>query len=43
MSKKTNAGSRHRKDKKMKIRVQVIIESDNGVGEVVQDMVVLQM
>jgi len=32
------AGSRYRKDNKMRIRVQVIVESDDGVGEMVQDM-----
>src|SRR5262249_23150344 len=38
MSRKTGAGSEHRKDKKMKIRVQVIVESDNGAGEIIQDL-----
>jgi hypothetical protein len=42
MSKKTNAGSGHRKDKKMKIRVQVIVESDVGVGEMVQEIAQLE-
>jgi hypothetical protein len=41
-SKKTGAGSGHRKDKKMKIRAQVIVESDNGVGEIVQDVARLE-
>jgi hypothetical protein len=36
MSRKTGAGSGRRKDQKMKIRVQVIVESDNGIGEIVQ-------
>jgi len=38
MSRKTSG----RKDKKMKIRVQVIVESDDGVGEVVQDLARLE-
>src|SRR5262245_8624317 len=42
MSRKTGAGSERRKDKKMKIRVQVIVESDDGVGEVVQDLARLE-
>jgi hypothetical protein len=42
MSKKTNAGSGHRKDKKMKIRVQVIVESDDGVGEMIQEIAQLE-
>src|SRR6266508_2197685 len=42
MSKKTNADSGHRKDKKMKIRVQVIVESDDGVGEMVQEIAQLE-
>jgi hypothetical protein len=42
MSKKTNVGSGHRKDKQMKIRVQVIVESDDGVGEMVQEIAQLE-
>src|SRR5262245_25253015 len=38
MSRKTSAGSQYRKDNKMRIRVQVIVESDDGVGEMVQDI-----
>jgi hypothetical protein len=38
MSRKTGAGSGRRKDQKMKIRVQVIVESDNGIGEIVQEI-----
>jgi hypothetical protein len=35
-SKKTGDGGGHRKDEMMKIGAQAIIESDNGVGEIVQ-------
>src|SRR5262249_44030847 len=42
MSRKTNAGSECRKDKKMKIRVQVIVESDDGAGEIVQEITPLE-
>jgi hypothetical protein len=42
MPRKTGAGSGLRKDQKMKIRVQVIVESDDGVGEVVQDIARLE-
>jgi hypothetical protein len=42
MPRKTGAGSGLRKDQKMKIRVQVIVESDNGIGEVIQDIARLE-